>query len=145
LARIEAYRVSSDDRLLGKSQSLEVPPVDQGMLRGFGEVIDGALHGKTAGPVDIDGVDLFHRGESDRPGDRYRLDVGSEPLARRRIELLGIIDSRYARARCKHDCRRCHGPSERAHARLVHAGDMLEPFRPERRFVAQQPAEPLCL
>jgi hypothetical protein len=104
-----------------------------------------ARHGKTAGPVDIDGIDLFHTGESNRPGDCRRLDVGGEPLARRRIELLGIIDSRYARARRKYDCRCRHGARERAHARLVHAGDMRDPFRPERRFVAQQPAQALSL
>src|SRR5262245_52288928 len=141
----EAAAVAFDDVLLRNRQIFEPPRIEQEMLRCERQALDRAAHGQEPGPVDVDGIDLLDFGEGNRPGDGARPDLGREPVARGRIELLRIVDARNARPGREHDGGGRHWPGERAHAGFVDARDMQHAAGPNGVFKAQQVAQALTL
>ena len=56
------------------------------------------------------------------------------------IEFLRIIDTLKAPSGGEHDGRGRNGPSKRAHAGFINAGNMQHPAGPKDAFIAQQVA-----
>ena len=64
--------------------------VDQQVVGGIDQVVDGALHGQAGGGHDAQLVDLGFRGRPHRPGDGHRLDAALIALALAGGHLLGV-------------------------------------------------------
>ena len=81
------FGVALDNRLLRDRYLFQTFRVDQEMLRRNSQPFHSPPHRKDAGPVDVDGVDLFDLDKRDGPGHRLFLDLNRESLPRTRIQL----------------------------------------------------------
>ena len=137
--------VSLHDGLLRYREILEAPGIEKEVLRHQGKSLHGAAHGKEPGPVNVDSVDLLDFGERNRPCGSAHPDLRREFVSRRCIELLRIINAPNTTSGGEHDGGGRHGPSERAHAGLINAGNMQHAAVPKDAFIAQQLAQTLTL
>src|SRR5687768_2576820 len=90
----QAALVALDDARLLDRHLVQLTRVDQQVLGGHVQRLDGAPHRRDSGPIDVQLVDFFWLDECDSPGACFALDERSQLNPPLRQHLLGIVDTR---------------------------------------------------
>ena len=120
----EAAGVALDDGLLWAGPVDLIAAVDEEIVGGEGELLDGEAHGEERGLADVDAVDGCGVDGGDGEGYGFQADFGIELVALLFGELLGVGEAGEAAAFGQDDCGGYDGAEERAAANFVQAGDL---------------------
>ena len=120
----EAAGVALNDGLLRARPVDCVEAVDEEVVGGESELLDGEAHGEERGLADVDAVDGFSVDGGDGEGYGFCADFGVELVALLFGELLGVGEAGEAAALGQDDGGGYDGAEERAAAYFVQAGDL---------------------
>src|SRR5690242_19695817 len=124
--------------------------VDQQMFRLYGKSFHGSAHGEKPGTINVETIDFTHLRRANTNARGGLPDLAGQMVALLGIELLGVIDAEYLRARWKHHGCRNHRTGQRPHADFVDAGDRADAGLPQQSLEVEhilypQPLSPFLL
>ena len=122
----EAAGVALNDGLLRAGIVDGVAAVDEEIVGGEGELLDGEAHGEERGLADVDAVDGCGVDGGDGEGYGFEADFGVEFVALLFGELLRVREAGDAAAFGQDDCGGDYRAEEGAAAYFVEAGDLEE-------------------
>jgi len=85
-------QIAFGEAQLGKIQRLELDPIEEQVVGGWREGLDGAAHGEAGGGGDAAGVDFGGGCLAQRPSDSLVLDAIGQLLTTRGRQQLAILD-----------------------------------------------------
>ena len=101
---------------------LEAVAVDQDVLRGDLEGVEGAVHGQDRGVEDVDAVNLLGPHHGHCPCERLMLDDGAQHFALALGELFAVVDDVVIEVGWQYHSSRSDGAGKRSAACLVASG-----------------------
>lgn len=116
-------------------------PIDQDVLRCYGQPLQGALHRHGGGLTDVEAIDLCRRCRPDPYGVGNLHDLFRELLTLHRRQPLRVLRTASFAPRREDHCRGHHGTGKRPSPHLVEPRDPLKSATPERLLVIERALE----